>query len=43
VSYRIIFWGNSADRKNVFTLKRPIKLVAGVSRRMWCRKLCMKF
>jgi hypothetical protein len=44
MSYGIIFWGNSTDRKKVFYIqKRIIRIMSGAKRRASCRELFNKF
>jgi hypothetical protein len=44
MSYGVIFWGNSTDSKRVFIIqKKIIRIMAGVKRRVSCRKLFKKF
>jgi hypothetical protein len=42
--YRIIFWGNSTDRKKEFNIqKKIIRTMAGTNRRARCKELFKKF
>jgi hypothetical protein len=44
MSYGVIFWGNSTDSKRVFIIQKKIIIImAGVKRRVSCRKLSNKF
>lgn len=44
MSYGIILWGNSTDSYKVFYIqKKMIRIIAGIKRRAWYRKLCKKF
>jgi hypothetical protein len=43
MTYGVMFWGNSADRNNVFKLpERAIRLITNSSNRTSCRRLFKK-